>query len=714
VWWLLLTDGSGVGATSLHRVFCPRRIALVGASEQPGKTGTLIWRNLTGACGFPGEVIPVTTAAPTVAGRRAYPSLRAVEGEVDLAVIVVPAASVPEVIRDAAAAAIPAAVVISGGFAETGAAGRALQDEQMSAAPDGGVRIVGPNCFGVQNFDLPLNASLAAGAVVGGGGVSLVTQSGAYGMAIHTVALEEQLRFAKVYAAGNEADITDAEVLEYLRVDDASRVLCFFLESLVDGRGFYEQARLAARWKPVIVTKTAASTAGARAALSHTAALAGSHDVARAALAQAGVVECRSGLEMLDAARALAWQPAPAGPRVGIVTNSGGTGVELVDHLAEQEVDVPELSTFLQEALAPQLPAHGSPRNPVDITPVWSRYGELYPALIEQLALSGEVDVVIPVLLQRAALDERTVTAIRDVVGRLRARGVDVPVHVCWVAPREADAHRALLQEAGIPCFSWPERTARAVAHAVRYGRTRRSIRPAEPATPVRWPGRPALGSGILDPEEGARLLAAGGVPTIGSAICFTPDEAIAAADGMGFPVVAKVVHPSILHKTDVGGVVLGLTDISAVRSAALRLLHLAGGARVLIQQQIEGVELIIGGLRDPQFGPTVMAGLGGVLVEALHDVAFALAPLDHREAIGLLHRLRGRAVLAGSRGRAAVDLDAVASLVCAVGRLMESIPEIASLDINPVLATPTACVAVDWRIEIGVEESLDLGLRHS
>ncbi len=369
--------------SGLEAVFAPRRVALVGASERPGTMGELFWRNLAS---FPGEVVPVTPSRRSLGGVKAYPSLASVDGEVDLAVIVVRAAEVPGVIRDAGVKGVPAALVISGGFAETGPDGAALQSEVVAIARAGGVRIVGPNCFGVQNCDLPLNASMATGLPPGGGGITLATQSGSYGMAIHTLGLDERTRFAKVYAIGNKADIGDAEVLRYLATDPASRTLCFFLESLPDGREFCDAARMAgAAGKPVIVARTGRTPAGIRAAQSHTAALAGSARIWRAALQQAGVLVARSGLEMLDAARALDAQPPPAGNRIAVVTNSGGTGVELADLLADEGLAVPELSAALQDKLRPVLPKFASAANPVDITPVWRRFAELYPRVLHML-----------------------------------------------------------------------------------------------------------------------------------------------------------------------------------------------------------------------------------------------------------------------------------------------------------------------------------------
>jgi acetyltransferase len=681
--------------TGLDAVFEPRRVALVGASDRPGRMGDLFWRNLAG---FPGEVVPVAASAATVAGRKAYPTLAEVDGDIDLAVVVVPAPAAPGVIRDAAAKGVPAAIVIAGGFAESGPDGARLQDELLAAARTGGVRIVGPNCFGVQNCDLPLNASMASGAPPGGGGITLVSQSGAYGMAIHTLGLDEHTRFAKVYAAGNKADIGDAELVRYLGADPASRTLCFFVESLPDGRAFCEAARAVTPTKPVIVAKTGRSVAGARAARSHTAALAGSERIWRAAVEQAGAILTRSGLEMMDTARALDAQPVPAGPRVGIVTNSGGTGVELSDLLADEGLDVPELSPGLQDELRALLPPFASPRNPVDMTPVWSRFTELYPLLVERLARSGEVDAIVPVLLQRAAVDERVAIAVRDAVARLRADGVPVPVYVCWVAPRSARANADLLQDAGVPCFEWPERTARALGHAARYGRARaRTDRPLVLAD--RSPGSVTLPDGLLEPVVGANLLRAAGIPVVESVTCASTAAAVAAADRLGYPVVAKVVHPSLVHRSDASGVSLGLADRAAVRDAADRLLGLASGARLLVQPQLTGVEVVVGGLRDPQFGPVVMVGLGGVLVEVVGDVAFGLAPLGPDEARRLIASVRGYPALRGARGADEVDLASLEAVVCAVGDLLCAVPEIADLDLNPLFASADGCIAVDWRI---------------
>jgi acyl-CoA synthetase (NDP forming) len=684
----------------LAAVFEPRRIALVGASDRAGSMGRLLWDNLAG---FPGEVLPVGPAA-TVGGRPAYPDLRDVPGPVDLAVIATPAATVPAILASAAAKGVTAAVVLSAGFAETGPEGERLQAEAIAAARTGGVRLVGPNCFGVQNADLPLNASISAGAPRGGGGVSIVTQSGSYGMAVQALGRDEGLRVAKVLAAGNKADITDAELLAYLRRDPATRVVCLLLESVTDGRAFFEQARLTTPAKPVIAVLSGHTEAGRRAAQSHTAALATDDAVRDAALGQAGVARVRTGLQALDAARALSGQPTPCGRRVAVVTNSGGTGVELTDLLAEEGLEVPELSASLQAGLRAVLPAYASARNPVDMTPAWRLFTTMYPAAIDLLARSGEIDVVIPVLLQRSASAE-VAAAVRDAVARLRADGVPVPVYVCWVAPRSADQHAAVLHEAGIPCFAWPERTARAASVAVRCGLWIAAGAASRPGPPAgRKPSRLTVpaGPGSLDPAAARVLLAAAGVPVVKTVRCESAEAAAAAAARLGYPVVAKVAHPELIHKSDVGGVRLGLRTAAAVRSAAGDLLALASGAAVLVQPQREGIELVIGGVRDPEFGPVVMAGFGGVLVEARRDVQLAIAPVDEAQARAMLRALRGAAVFTGLRGRPAVDLGPVEALIVTVGELLAEHPAITELDLNPVLVGAGPLVAVDWRITLG------------
>lgn len=679
--------------TTLDAVFAPRRVALVGASDRPGRLGTLLWENLST---FHGDVVPVTRSGGRVGGRTAYPDLAAVDGEIDLAVLAVPAAAVPAVARDAATSRVRALLVLAGGFAEAGPQGAALQDELVMVARAAGMRVVGPNCFGVQNAALGLNASIAAGATGQPGAIALITQSGAYGMALHAMARDEHVGFGIVYASGNKADIDDAEIIDHLRSDEGTEVICMFVESVGDGRGLSAAVREATPTTPVIVVKTGRSEAGIRAARSHTGALAGSDALFRAAMRQAGAVTVRSGREMLDAARALVSQPLPTGARAAIITNSGGTGVELADLLADERVEVPELSAGLQARISERLPAYASARNPVDMTPVWARFAELYPWLTETIARSGEADIVIPVLLQRSAMDVATVTGLRDAVGRLRADHVDVPVHVCWVAANNVRANADTLQAANVPCFEWPDRTARAVGHAIRYACGRGHVRPP----PVPPPASPAqLPAGPLPPTDAAGLLGRHGIATAPTVVCASADAAVDAAARLGYPVVCKVADAAVDHRTDVGGVRLGLADAQAVARAYRELAGISD--QVLVQPQLTGVELAVGAVRDERYGPVVMVGAGGTAVEVLADAAFALAPVHDAEVAGLVDSLRCAPLLDGHRVSRAADRHALHALVRCTGDVLASHPRITEIDLNPVLARPDGAVAVDWKISV-------------
>ena len=680
---------------SLRSLFEPGRVAVVGASDRNGSPGHVVWRNLLS---FPGDVVPVSPTLGELEGVTAYPTLRHVPDRVDLAIVVVPAAAVLGVVEDAAAADVGACVVVSAGFAETGTLGRKLQARVVAAARAAGVLLVGPNCLGVQNWTVGLNASLAVGSAEAGG-IAVLTQSGSYAMALHALSADDAARFSVAYSAGNRADIGDAEVLDFLRGQLATRVVAGLVESITDGPEFLDAARrLTTAGKPFVLAPLGRSEDGARAAASHTAALAGQRRVWTDLLTEAGVTVVRSGQEMLDAARVLHDQPRPGGPRVGIVTNSGGTGTELADLLADEGLRVPALSPGLRAELAALLPAYASPANPVDITPVWTRFAELYPAVLSMLALSGEVDVVVPVLLHRSASPEVCAALVAE-VGRLRASGCRVPVAACWVAPRASWSAGEELRRAGVPVLDGPGRTARALGHLVR------TVAPAE----VR-PGVDGLDIGIPgperaplpsqdDPAEVSRWLSSWGVPMVSTVVVDDLDAAVRAAQRLGPLIVAKVVHPDLTHKSDVGGVRLGLVGAEAVRRHAAELFSLRSGARVALQPQQDGVELFIGALRDPTFGPVVAFGAGGVLVELLDEVVFARAPLSRASAASLIGRARCAALLDGFRGRLPVARDPLLDLLVAVGSLLASQPDLVELDLNPVVAGPDGCVVVDARL---------------
>jgi acetyltransferase len=676
----------------LGPLLAPSRVAVVAGR---GRVGQLLRDNLAGLLG---QVESWPPPADDAAGP--WPPG---DDVVDLAVIALPAAAVPSALARIPPGRVRTAVVLAGGFAETGPDGAALQDRLVAAARSVGVRIVGPNCLGVLDGGRGLNASLGPPLPAGprDGGVALVTQSGAYAMSAAGL-LREGLPVGAVVSVGNEADVSAAELLDRLGADPGTRVLCFLLEQLRHPREFLRHARRIAPGKPVVVLRTGRSADGGRAAGSHTAALATDARLTAAALQQAGVTSVRSGQELFDVAAVLALQPLPRGARAGVVTNSGGLAVELTDLLADAGVTVPELSPALQDRLRPLLPAFGSPRNPVDVTPAWQRFATAYPRATDLLARSGEVDLVVPVLLHRAATDDGVAAGLAEVVAGLRADGVPVPVYGCWLADRDRTATRPAYRDAGIPLLDWADRTARAVGHAVHAGR----VRERPPAVPVPAPRRPPVPrsgrpAGWLPPDEAAVLLAAAGVPLVAAEVCRTAQEAAASAARIGGPVAVKVVHPALVHKSDVGGVRVGVPP-AEVRGVAAELLRLADGARVMVQPVVRGgPELVVGGLRDPDLGPAVAVGLGGVLVELLDDVALGLAPLDRAQARELIGSLRARAVLDGARGGSPVDRESLAALVVAVGDLLTAAPWIAEVDLNPVVGGPSGVAVVDWRVRV-------------
>lgn len=682
-------------------LFSPRRAAVVGASASPGKAGALFLRNLTAVeAGFAGEVIAIHPSASEILGCRAYPNLRAVPEPVDLAIVLTPPAAVPDVIADCGAAGVPVVIVISGGFAETGPRGVALQREVADIAAAHGVRILGPNCFGVVNTSSGLNGSLSIG-LPGRGGVSLLTQSGAYGMAAYSRSTDDGIGFAKIVAFGNKIDLDEVELLEFLGRDPETRVIAMLLESISDGRRLFEATTAAAMRKPVVALKTGRHPAAQRAAASHTAALSSDAAVFIAALRQAGAHIVDDGLTLLDVAASLDRQPRLQGRKIGIITNSGGTGVELTDLLESKGLAVPALSAGLQATIASQLPPHGSSVNPIDVTTDWQRFAAMYEFAVEALMTSDEVDAVVPILLQRSALMPEVSDAVIAASTRALQRGSLKPIHVCWVAPRTADANRKKLQAAGVPCHAWPGATATILAATVA-----RTLRPPAQLSARELIPRPAAvdQAGWLTSAAAFSLLQQAGFPVARWLV--VADAAAAAAAQLQFPVVLKAERPKLSHKSDAGAVRLGLTDGAAVAEAFDDFHRRLGVGSALLQAQARpGVELIFGARRDPLFGPIVMAGLGGVWTEVLDDVALRLAPIDAEEARTMLDELKGRKLLAEFRGRPAIDLMRFAGLIADLSQWFCVAAWLAELDLNPIIADGGDFTIVDVRMRV-VESS--------
>jgi len=451
----------------IEAVFNPRSLALIGASSEEAKLGYTFARNLTS--GYQGRLYFVNPKGGDILGHRAYASINDLPEPIDLAVIVIPAKAVPDAMKELAQKGTKAAVVITAGFGEAGPEGKKLEEEMMKEARKGNIKVIGPNCFGVYNCNIRLNASMGLGMPEGGGDISFLTQSGAYGMAIFTFAMDHSMKFAKVMAHGNKAGIDDYEVIRYFGEDEETKVICLFLESVDKGRKFYEEAKKIALTKPIVATKTGRTAGAKRAAASHTAALAGTFTAYDAAFKQSGIVFARNGMDLISIAKGLDWQPIPLGKRVGIVTNSGGTGVELADLCEESGLVVPEFQEKTQKRIRALIPPYASARNPVDMTPVWPQYEKLYSEIVRIMYESDDVDIIIPVFLHRSALMPEVCVAVAETVNECLAKGMKKPTYACWVSTRDALQNMDLLQKKRVPCFDWPERTARAVAGIVGY-----------------------------------------------------------------------------------------------------------------------------------------------------------------------------------------------------------------------------------------------------
>lgn len=452
----------------LDALLNPKSIALFGASNQPGKVGYVCLKNLQGA--YPGKIYPIHPEEKEILGLPAYSNLDQVPGPIDLAFIIVPVEAVRSVIDQCGRKGVPGGVLITSGFAEVGPAGKALQDEVAQRAKGWGLRLMGPNCFGVLNCTAKLNASIAVIMPEGGGKISFVVQSGAYGMAVCALARDHHLKVAKIIGLGNKCDLKDDEILRYLAEDPETQVIGFYCESIEEESAFFAEAKRLSLRKPIVICKQGRTPDGQRFIQYHTATAPGSFALQRAAFEGAGMIRVANGVEMFQVAKALAWQPLPQGDRVAIVTNSGGTAVELTDFCAEKGLSVPELSSNLQEKLKSLMPAYATVKNPVDMTTIWPRFVEVYPKCIESFYESPEIDIVIPILLHRSAMMREVSAAVRDAVHRCqRQKGIRKPTYVCWASSREYIANMEILESGEIPCFEWPEQTSRVASLIYQY-----------------------------------------------------------------------------------------------------------------------------------------------------------------------------------------------------------------------------------------------------
>src|SRR3954471_18177596 len=687
-------------AASLRPFFEPSSVAVIGASRRRGSIGGELFRNVIDA-DFAGAAYPVNRGAEPVAGVRAYASIEEIPDAVDLAVICLPGGQAVDAAAEALAKGVRAICVISAGFAETGAEGRERQEQLLALVRSHGARLLGPNCLGIASSKPKLNATFAPRALPPGR-IGFSSQSGALGLAL----LEQsstRLGFSAFVSIGNKADVSSNDLLEWWEDDPDTDVVLLYLESFGNPRKFGRLSRRVARRKPILALKAGATAAGAKAASSHTAALAGSEAAVDALFHQAGVLRARRLEELVDVAGLLSSQPLPRGRRVGVLTNAGGLGILCADACEAARLELPDLSEETRAALADVLPREGSVANPIDM--LGSATGPTYERAIPPLLADPRLDALIVLFVPPVVAGAPEVAAAisRAVDASPTQKPVLAVVMSAEGTPQE-------LLESGVASFAYPESAARALGLAAdRAEWLRRPVGTVPELGGIDRDAARAVVDGALagsseawlDPQRTRELLGAYGIPLVRERTAASADEAVAIAAELGFPAVVKTAAAGV-HKTESGGVVLDLRDAEQVRAAVERI-----GAPVIVQPYLKGgTELLAGVVQDPVFGPLVAFGPGGVFAELIGDAAFRIAPLTDVDAEELVIGCKAGRLVAGFRGAPAADAAALADLVHRLGRLAEELPELAELDLNPVIAGSDGCVAVDARVHLQTRSS--------
>ncbi len=702
---------------NLNHLFRPSSVAVIGASNRPRSVGHTVMRNLLEG-GFAGPIMPVNPKYPAVAGVLAYPDLSCLPVTPDLAVICTPAQMVPGLIAELGAAGTKAAVVLTAGLShKTDESGRTLRQAALEAAQPHLLRILGPNCVGLLVPGANLNASFAH-TNAAKGRISVIHQSGALCTALLDWAASRGIGFSHFISLGNAADVDFGDLLDYLGSDPESHAILMYVESITHARKFMSAARAAARNKPVLAIKAGRYEEGARAAASHTGALAGADEVFDAAIGRAGMLRVFDTAEMFDAVETLARARPLRGDRLAILTNGGGPGVLATDALMSRGGRLAELSAGTLSRLDKLLPAFWSRGNPVDI--IGDAEGERYAKALAILGEAKEVDAVLVMYAPTAiAAPEEVARAVIEAGRNLKRKPV---LLTCWLGGDGMNAARRAFAGAGIPTYEAPNQAVRAFLHMADYRRNQEILMETPPAAP---PGAPPVietarliveravseGVEVLSEPDCKAILAAYGLPVVETGIATTPEEAARRAEAFDAPVAIKILSPDITHKSDVGGVVLDLERPQDVEAAAQAMLERV--ARLKPKAKVRGFtvqrmarrsgahELILGATTDPVFGPVLLFGQGGVAVEVIGDRAVALPPLNMKLARELISRTRVSRLLEGYRDRPAADLEAIASALLRISQLVVDVPEVQELDVNPLLADAEGVLVLDARIRV-------------
>lgn len=710
----------------LSSIFLPETVAVIGATDKPGSVGrTLLWNLVSNP--FGGTIFPVNPKHHSVMGIKAYPNIAAVPEPVDLAVIATPAPTIPQIIQECVEAGVKSAVIVSAGFKEIGAAGIELERQILEKARAGRLRIIGPNCLGIMNPHTGLNATFAS-TIARPGKVGFISQSGALCTSILDWSLRENVGFSAFISIGSMLDVGWGDLIYYLGDDPHTQSIVIYMESIGDARSFLSAAREVALTKPIIVIKAGRTEAAAKASASHTGAMTGSDEVLDAAFRRCGVLRVTRISELFNMAEVLAKQPRPKGPRLTIVTNAGGPGVLATDFLISTGGELAELSEETIAELDRFLPRFWSHGNPIDI--LGDAEPERYKKTLEVAIKDPQSDGLLVILTPQAMTDPtQTAEHLKSFMENQNAASLpSKPILASWMGGAEVLAGEAILNRANIPTYPYPDSATRVFSYMWQYSYNLRGIYET-PILPEEWDGLPDRslaeqlidaarqeGRTILTESESKQILAAYGIPVVSVCVAKSEAEAIDCANAIGYPVVLKLFSRTITHKTDVGGVQLNLMDADAVRWAytaietsvteKVGVEHFLG---VTVQPMINldsSYELIVGSSLDAQFGPVLLFGSGGQLVEVFQDRAIALPPLNTTLARRMMEQTQICKALKGVRGRSPVDLTALEQLLVRFSQLVVEQRWIAEIDINPLLVSATQSIALDARIVLHPPET--------
>ncbi len=696
----------------INSLFYPKSIAVIGASNDPQKVGYAVLNNIV-KYQFTGEIYPVNPKTEEILGLKTYQSVGDVKGEVDVAVIAIPARFVPQAIRDCIRKGVKAAVIISAGFKEAGAEGILLEEELKTLVRESGIRILGPNCLGIINTANNINATFAAG-MLPKGRLSFFSQSGALGIAILDWAIGNKIGFSKFISLGNKADLNETDFIEYFIDDPETDIILGYIEDVVDGRRFLEIAQKATKSKPIILVKSGGTQAGARAASSHTGALAGSENAFNAAFKQTGIIRADGVEDLFETAMAFNSGKLPAGNNLLIVTNAGGPGIIAADTAEKNAVNLPQLSRETVDQLMSVLPKNASLYNPVDI--IGDATSERYEAVLDRVINDPLIDGILVILTPQAVINvEDTAKVVIDA-----SHKTDKPLITSFMGEERVRSSVEMLKAASLSQYSYPEPAVRAFRKLSDQALWIKKEMEIPLAIDTDRDAADRIMQNALRnrqyqfAEDDAReILSKYGFAFPEKYLARTADEAASSASRIGFPVVLKISSPDILHKTDIGGVRLGVASrreareaFSGITANARRFMPSAFIKGVTVYETVPaGKEVILGVTYDRTFGHMVMFGLGGIYVEVLKDVSFRIVPVSLSDAHAMIGEIRTVQLLKGARGERPADIDAIAESIVRLSRLVSDFPRIQELDINPLVVYEKGAKAVDARIIISQAE---------